>query len=201
VAALAALFAFAALAAGYPPPSSQGLRPGSYAWICGDPSEGPVADEAICRKHAPRSLRRRLRIPILAPGAACPRSSAARVSPQFGIALGRGPAYPIPFQGGIYHFGGARVEGGWMYAKVLWIVAPGYRGPLLVRGRQLDGTNWLGFEGGARPFADLQIPPVDATFRGWRNTASYTRFRGPGCYGYQIDGTTFSRVIVFSAEP
>src|SRR2546423_1267211 len=30
VAALAALFASAALAAGYPPPSSQGLRPGSY---------------------------------------------------------------------------------------------------------------------------------------------------------------------------
>ncbi|TMM00801.1 MAG: hypothetical protein E6G10_14785 [Actinobacteria bacterium] len=201
MAALAALFASAALAAGYPPPSSQGLRPGSYAWICGDPSEGPVADEAICRKHAPRRLRRPLRIPRLDPGAQCPRSSAARVSPQFGIALGRGPAYPVPFPGGIYHFNGGRVEGGWMYAKVLWIVAPGYLGPLLVRGRQLDGTNWLGFEGGARPFADLQIPPVGADFRGWRDTASYTRFRGPGCYGYQIDGTTFSRVIVFSAEP
>ena len=41
----------------------------------------------------------------------------------------------------------------------------------------------------------------DDEARGWRDTASYTRFRGPGCYGYQIDGTTFSRVIVFSAEP
>jgi len=201
VAALAALFASAALAAGYPPPSSQGLRPGSYAPICGDPSEGPVADEAICRKHVPRSLRRRLRIPILTPGTACPRSSAARVSPDFGIALGPGPAYPIPFADATLHYDSGRVEGGWRYVKVLWIVAPGYRGPLLIRGRQLDGTNWLGFEYGARPFADLQIPPVPADFRGWRDTPSYTRLRGPGCYGYQIDGTTFSRVIVFSAEP
>jgi hypothetical protein len=48
--------------------------------------------------------------------------------------------------------------------------------------------------------ADLQIPPVPSSFRGWRNMPSYTRVRAPGCYGYQIDGTSFSRVIVFSFE-
>jgi hypothetical protein len=201
VAALAALFASAALAAGYPPPSSQGLRPGSYVWICGDPADGPVADEAICHQRAPARLRRPLRIPVLAPGSTCPRSSARRVSKDFGIALGPGPVYPVPFPDGTFHYGGGRTEGGWIYAKVLWIGGPRYRGPILIRGRQLDGTNWLGFEYGARPFADLQIPPVPAGFRGWRHTASYTRFRGPGCYAYQIDGTTFSRVIVFSAQP
>ena len=39
---------------------------------------------------------------------------------------------------------------------------------------------------------------------GTRYVPSYTRVRGPGCYAYQIDGTTFSRVIVFravSAQP
>jgi hypothetical protein len=201
VTALGTLFAAVALAAAYPPPSSQGLRPGSYAWICGDPAEGPVADEAICHGHAPARLRRRLRIPTIAPGDACPRSPAGRVYKDFGIALGRGPAYPVPFADGTYHFDSAPSAGGWLFAKVLWIVRPGYRGPLLIRGRQLDGTNWLGFEYGAHPFADLQIPPVTGGFRGWRDTATYTRLRGPGCYGYQIDGTTFSRVIVFSAEP
>jgi hypothetical protein len=199
VAALAALFASVALAAAYPPPSSQGLRPGSYAWLCGDPAQGPVADEAICRGHVPRMLRRPVRIPILAPGATCPRSAAGRPSPQFGIALGPGPAYPVPFADGTLHYDGGRVQGGWRYVKVLWVVAPAYRGPVLIRGRRLDGRQWLGFEYGARPFADLQIPASSGR-RNWRDMPSYTRLRGgPGCYGYQIDGTTFSRVIVFSA--
>jgi hypothetical protein len=195
VAALAALFASAALAAGYPPPSSQGLRPGSYAWLCVGGE-----DEAICHQHAPARLRRPLRIPVLAPGSPCPRSRSGRVSEDFGIALGPGPVYPVPFPGGVYHYAGARSEGGWLYAKVLWIGRPRYRGPILIRGRQLDGRNWLGFESGARPLADLQIPPVPSSFRGWRNMPSYTRVRAPGCYGYQIDGTSFSRVIVFSFE-
>ncbi len=34
---------------------------------------------------------------------------------------------------------------------------------------------------------------------GTRYLPSYTRLLGPGCYAYQIDGTTFSRVIVFRA--
>ena len=35
----------------------------------------------------------------------------------------------------------------------------------------------------------------------WRQTATYTRVRAEGCYAYQIDGTTFSRVVVFRAAP
>ena len=34
---------------------------------------------------------------------------------------------------------------------------------------------------------------------GQRYRPSYTRVRGPGCYAYQVDGTSFSRVIVFEA--
>jgi hypothetical protein len=47
------------------------------------------------------------------------------------------------------------------------------------------------------------VPPVElripATNRALRYRPSYTRLRAPGCYAYQIDGTTFSRVIVFAA--
>jgi hypothetical protein len=29
---------------------------------------------------------------------------------------------------------------------------------------------------------------------------SYARVRAPGCYAFQIDGTMFSRIIVFEAR-
>jgi hypothetical protein len=35
----------------------------------------------------------------------------------------------------------------------------------------------------------------------WLGYASYTRMREAGCYAYQVDGTTFSRVVVFRAAP
>jgi hypothetical protein len=37
--------------------------------------------------------------------------------------------------------------------------------------------------------------------RQWRSAGTYTRVRAAGCYAYQIDGTTFSRVVVFRAVP
>ena len=87
--------------------------------------------------------------------------------------------------------------------KVLWVVSASYRGPVLVRGHQLDGTNWLGFASGARPLSELQIPPAQqGSPRTWRAFPSYTRVRaGAGCYAYEIDGTTFSRVLVFQLKP
>ena len=33
----------------------------------------------------------------------------------------------------------------------------------------------------------------------WLGYPSYTRLRGGGCYAYEVDGTSFSRVIVFRA--
>ena len=194
--AFAAVLSALALAGGYPPPSSQGLVPArGYSWLC----EGG-GTQPICAQRIPRRLRRRLHLPSLAPGAPCPRSRSGRVSPSFGIALGPGPAYPVPFPNGVLHHGDPLVQGGWMYVKVLWIAAPRYSGPFLVRGRRIDGTSWLGFERGAHPLSELQFPPRPAGYRGWRGTPSYTRVREPGCYAYQVDGTTFSRVLVFSIE-
>jgi hypothetical protein len=34
---------------------------------------------------------------------------------------------------------------------------------------------------------------------GWQNLPSFTRLRAAGCYAWQVDGTSFSRVIVFRA--
>jgi hypothetical protein len=47
------------------------------------------------------------------------------------------------------------------------------------------------------------LPPSEIRIRpghGVRTRASYTRLRAAGCFAYQIDGTSFSRVIVFDAR-
>ena len=95
--------------------------------------------------------------------------------------------------------------------KVLWIGAPRYRGPVLIRGGELGG----GQRGGDRPvmfnvgtgtlFDELQFAPqsqdsqIGLPSRGWRGWPSGTDLRAPGCYAWQIDGTTFSYTVVFRA--
>ncbi len=183
---IAALLAVAALAA-YPPPKTQGLTPGDT------PDVGAVV--------IPRRLRRPLHLPRLGPAADCPVSSRRDVDPQFSPGLGTGPAYPAGFDDeSTLHYGGANFPPPWTGNKVLWYVDPAYGGPVLIRGHQLGGPWWVGFDGfGRRPYAEIRIGPGP---RGrWRERGSYTRVRAPGCYAYQVDGLIFSRVIVFRAAP
>ena len=163
------------------------------------------------------ALRRPVRLFRLATGSDCPRSFGRpghELSPDFGssLALGAGPVYPLVPTGpedparetartGVVSYSDGRSEGGWFYVKVLWIMSPRYRGPALVRGRQLDGPRLVRFELGSRPAAELRLwdPSVGYT-KGWLNRATYMRLRGPGCYGFQVDGKTFSKSIVFEAR-
>lgn len=160
-----------------------------------------------------RRLRRPLRIPTIAHGGRCPRTSAnpnrnlAKIEPGLtGVAWGRGPAYPgglgtgsgpvlryldpIPV-GSLFH--GSK----WFGNKVMWVIDRAYRGPLLIRGRQLDGAYELRFDRGRLPPREMRFessaPP--------RGRPSFTRVRGPGCYAYQVDGISFSYLIVFEAKP
>jgi hypothetical protein len=90
---------------------------------------------------------------------------------------------------------------------VLWVAAPDYDGPILIRGGRVNGQGGVGFNmnGGGPPLAELQMPPGSEPTRinrgGYRAWPSYTRVRRPGCYAYQVDGTSFSYAIVFRAEP
>ncbi|HEY8825785.1 MAG TPA: hypothetical protein VIP07_13005, partial [Candidatus Limnocylindria bacterium] len=89
-------------------------------------------------------------------------------------------------------------EGGWYFAKVLWVASPSYTGRALIRGHQIDGPNEVRFENGSDPPLELRFdgnPLGD----GWRHQPSYTRVRAPGCYAYQVDGIPVSSVIVFEA--
>lgn len=71
---------------------------------------------------------------------------------------------------------------------------------MLIRGRQLDGPYRVRFGRGNVPPVALRIVPGETLVKGGRADGAYARLRAPGCYGYQIDGKTFSRVIVFRAE-
>jgi hypothetical protein len=145
-------------------------------------------------------LRRPLHLPHVAPGAPCPISHAdATVDfARFGVArgLGHGPAYPIGMPRGVLVVvpaSGADAGSDWAGQKVLWFVRPRYGGRVLVRGRRLDGPGLVRFGRGSVPATELLIPA------GTMERPSFTRVRASGCYAYQIDGTSFSRTIVFRA--
>ncbi|PZS02066.1 MAG: hypothetical protein DLM69_04385 [Candidatus Chloroheliales bacterium] len=145
---------------------------------------------------------RPLKLHKLASGAACPISAARVVSPDFGPALGAGPVYPVGLgTGGTVYYQNSNQEGGWFYVKILWVGDPQYKGPILIRGQQLDGANELRFESGADPARELRLHTNEggSTTSGWYNWPSYTRIRAAGCYAWQVDGLDFTAVIVFKA--
>jgi hypothetical protein len=164
-------------------------------------------------------LHRPLHLPTVASGAPCPVSGVGEEDfGKYGVAdgIGAGPAYAVGFSqpGSVLSFdyppdertvfAGSR----WSGQKVLWFVSPSYRGRVLIRGARLDANDTLRFEDGKVPPTELRIPigsrggnPPGYKLVGQRYRPSFTRLRAPGCYAYQVDGTSFSRVIVFRAEP
>jgi hypothetical protein len=168
------------------------------------------ADAGIWKK-----LHRPLHIPHIAAGAACPTTPKTGPLPSSfsGTArFGPGPVYPGFFAGpagpeAVVNFqypppDESELRGSrWSGQKMPWMRSPSYRGPVLIRGRQLDGTHRVRFGLALVPPTELRIGSwgTAAGAPGWGFRASMTRLRAPGCYGYQIDGRTFSRVIVFEA--
>lgn len=143
---------------------------------------------------------RPLKLPTVGPTGGCPASQGKIVNEGFGPALGNGPLYPVGLGvEGTMYTGGALEEGGWLLMKVLWIAAPQFEGPALVRGGRIDGAGELRFGEGPKPSNELRLQADKATPAQWRDWPGYTRLRGPGCYAYQVDGANFSIVIPFRA--
>jgi hypothetical protein len=94
-----------------------------------------------------------------------------------------------------------RSGSGWYFIKTLWFARPTYEGPVFIRGRQIDGSHQL-FFGENHSLVDpyLSPGPTANTAEGFRQWPGGTWLRAPGCYAWQIDGTSFSHVIVFKAE-
>ncbi len=160
-----------------------------------------------------RELHRPLDLPEVAPGEACPVSPVdQRVDWApiniFGVSgIGRGPVYPgLGRKGRLRATSGPNGEG-WFSGKVFWYVKPSYGERVLIRGRRLDGPGSLRFidvDDGGRG-RKLRIKrKTDVTWHGQpegsRGEPSGVLFRESGCYGVQIDGTRFSRTVVFRAS-
>jgi hypothetical protein len=152
-------------------------------------------------------LARPLRLPSVGPGERCPTSAGrpidtlARGRSRM-LAVGPGPAYVLSVGGapaGRLRVAGAyRDPKGWVGQKSPWLIAPSYRGPVLVRGARVDAPGELRFAFGyGQHLRSLYLPAHQRVQRsGWRAWPSATLVRGAGCYAYQVDGTSFSRVIV-----
>jgi hypothetical protein len=169
-------------------------------------------------------LERPLHLPHVGARQRCPITPGAQHRNEFvgGFALGIGPAYPIfgidRSRDGAYHFGSMVPDNGWWILETNWMVDARDKGALLVRGAPLGDQGQIRFVTTAgtipqyRQTATGKLPPIELYGQlvfltgkdvpetapsGARAFASATAFLGPGCYGFQIDGQTFSRTIVF----
>lgn len=171
------------------------------------PTPTPIPSPTATQTADWQALHRPLHLPTVAPGAPCPAAQEHAVSPDFGLALGGGPVYPVaPWVHGTYAIDGARNDQGWYYLKVLWVSRPEYMGPILIRGRQIDGPNALLFGSsltGQDLLPELELPAGSggSNPHGWGNWPSYTMPRAPGCYAYQVDGLSFTEAIMFRVVP
>ncbi len=126
-----------------------------------------------------------------------------RVNIFGGSGIGRGPVYPgLGSRNGLLSATRDEQYGGpWFGEKVFWYVLPSYRWPVLICGRRLDGSQMIGFNGMKQPNRELRISPLETVGwsgqpRGSRGIPSGVRVLTAGCYGFQIDGTNFSRIVV-----
>jgi hypothetical protein len=172
-----------------------------------------VAAGSAAQASSPwHALRRPLHLPSITAGAACPVSAVdTRVDWDpiniFGRSgTGRGPVYPgLGSSAGQLATQPARTPGGWFGGKLFWYAKPSYRGRVLIRGRRLDAPGTLRFGDGAHPALELHIGLGDSVMwsgqpAGARGVPTIARIHAAGCYGVQIDGTSFSRVVVVSVS-
>jgi hypothetical protein len=158
-------------------------------------------------------LRRSLHVPHLSAGGKCPVSEPdarvpwKRINIFGGSGIGRGPVYP-GLGSSNSRLSATRDDqygGPWFGTKVFWYALPTYSGPVLIRGRRLDGPQLVRFNGGKLPSSELRIESGETVSwqgqpTGSRGVPSGVRLIAPGCYGFQLDGTNFSRIVIFKAD-
>lgn len=146
-------------------------------------------------------LTRPLHLPVLRPGQTCPTSRGSAIhTPVFnGTAPGVGPVRPLAGDlNGDADLTSNTHAPGWLAIKSLWFSDPSYRGPFLVRIRRLDGPGPAGLL--EDPSVTSFFVPAGPTFNGgpggYRTITGATWVKTPGCMAWQVDGLTFSNVIV-----
>ena len=186
-----------------PPPSS--ITPTVATFDC----PGSLEWCRLPERRIPDPLRRPLHLP---------EEPSCRTTPgrtfegtEFGgTVLGRAPVVPLvapataageaPALKGVLRFLRSSQRDRWLSIKTLWFAFPRYQGPVWIRARRLDGRGVIRF-GESPSLVDPFLPegPTINGTRGFREWPGATWIKSPGCYAWQVDGVSFSRVIVFRA--
>jgi hypothetical protein len=190
---------------------------GLMGWACSPSSSHPAAEHrapstrtVVPRTHqlrtenpelagAPTRLVRPLHFPSTA-GGPCPASRGHQTS--YGpMALGHGPVrVGIDNAGDLRHgrVHPAAYSPSWLALKTHFLSLPSYRGPFLVRARRLDHPGTIALGPTPSEAGPLVVPagPADNGTAGSREFPYFTFVRSPGCYAWQIDGLTFSDIVV-----
>jgi len=189
-------------------------RPESSSTATAPPPPASATSQSVGPSSSPRAstvtsapppnndqarLTRPLHLPVLHPGQACPvsRGTPTHSSDFTGSALGVGPVHPLA-DGNENLISNTNQAPGWLAIKSLWVSDPLYQGPFLVRIRRLDGPG---------PAGVLEDPTVTSFFvpagptwnsapGGYRAITGAAWVKTPGCVAWQVDGLTFSHVIV-----
>jgi hypothetical protein len=137
---------------------------------------------------------RPLHLPVLGHGADCPLSPSKYVHDgrPTDEMTGDGPVYVDGYSLVPYDFNPAT------FGEQIWLIDPGYVGPVLVRARRLDASGVVLFsdQQDIRPWmADLHFAQDQMFDSTWTERTTYFP-ADAGCYGFQVDGATFSYVIV-----
>lgn len=160
-----------------------------------------------CQLAIPAAIRsRRIYLQRVKPGSRCPTSTGSfiNVPGASGTALkGKVVSLLVPQAGDVLH-GSVQLAqsdvSGWYGIKTHWLVDPSYSGWVIVRAEQLDGRGPVAAlgEAGVEP---VVIPPGPTanTFKGWRQQPSGTYVKSPGCFGFQVDGSSFTEQIILNA--
>jgi len=160
---------------------------------------------------------RSLTLPVIRAGDRCPVSQGSHESV---------PREPYIFCAGCLWFGRGPVYFAWSFrvnhaedamfsldsvpranlayrAKTPWVSKPDYEGPILIRGRRLDGKDMLRFSiGGPKSVEDVKLnAPSRADSTHWSFWPSSMYVPGPGCYGVQVDTLRGTDIVIFSAAP
>ena len=158
---------------------------------------------------------RPLQLPVLSPGDSCPEPPLRSVEGYLYEVIGEGPVYSLFYLLTVSANGNINyAHDGWHWNKVVWTRDPQYTGPIVIRGRQLNGPESLRFQrmGDGHPapeltHSSLHVPAYTTGNRRdtrnsdwWEELATWVVVRTPGCYGVQIDGVDFSTTIVFAVH-
>lgn len=169
-------------------------------------SPSPPARTATA-EPIPAALKRPLHFPVLRSGQPCPATPGHPLNTRDfgGMALGQGLVQPLisgssdDVARGTADLLTHTSEPPWLAFKTLWVAVPAYRGPFLVRAKRLDGPGSIGV-GGTPEETSLAVPAAPAGSRpDYRAVPCCTWVRQPGCYAWQVDGLTFSEIIVVRA--